>query len=154
MGLGYSPRSFYQDNSQHISAMCQSRNPVLDIVRDDIVNLPRCLIGLSYIRRFVNDLLFPSWCFLLMAIDNSEDLLQRQYQNLYYSAIFLIKIFRIFCSSHPRHMISISEYSNCLGLGSFGRHGLERIFPSRPWHILASESWVDSGNSIFGPRPL
>jgi hypothetical protein len=54
-----------------------------------------------------------------MAVDNSEDLSQRQYRNLYYSAIFLIKIFGIFCLSRPRHTISISEYSNRLGLGIF-----------------------------------
>jgi hypothetical protein len=54
-----------------------------------------------------------------MAVDNSEDLSQCQYRNLYYSAIFLIKIFGIFCSSRPRYMISISEYSICLGIGIF-----------------------------------
>jgi hypothetical protein len=75
------------------------------------------------IRRFVNDFLFPSWFFLLMAINNLEDLSQRQYRNLYYLTIFLIKIFRIFCSSRPRHIISILEYSNRLGLGIFWSSG-------------------------------
>jgi hypothetical protein len=43
----------------------------------------------------------------------------RQCRDLYYSAIFLIKIFGIFCSSRPRHIISISEYSTRLDLGIF-----------------------------------
>jgi hypothetical protein len=54
-----------------------------------------------------------------MAVDNLEDLSQCQYRNFYYSAIFLIKIFEILCSSRPRHIISVSEYSNRLNLEIF-----------------------------------
>jgi len=60
--------TFWGDNSQHISAMCRFRNPVLDIVRDDIVNLPRRLLGLSDIT-LVFDKPPPSFhCFLSLSL--------------------------------------------------------------------------------------
>jgi hypothetical protein len=61
-----------------------------------------------------------------MAADNLEDLSQRQYRNLYYSTIFLIKIFGILCSSRPWHIISISEYSNRLSLRIFWSSGPQK----------------------------